>query len=113
MYQYGPRGYRYPIKPSSQYNRTPQEIPPKKPGMKLSWILGIIFILVIAGVASLFLFFSGEENKQDISSNIDKNISAAIVECGNDIDCFIDETYECGLANLTYDFAINLFGWVF
>ena len=46
----------YPIKPNPQY------IPAEKPGIKLSWILGIIFISSVAGifVGSMFvnaLFF--------------------------------------------------------
>jgi|SRR3989338_8231699 len=96
----------YPIKPNPQY------IPAEKPGIKLSWILGIIFIFVVGGVASLFLLFSGGGTKQNISNETNEGVSAAIIECGTDIDCFIDETYKCNLANLTYDFTVNLLGWI-
>lgn len=105
------RGYRYPIRPNPRY-RIPKEISTEKLGMKLSLILGIIFIFVVVGIVLIFLFFSGKETKQDISDEISEGVSVVVVECGSDIDCFIDETYECNLARLTYDFTLQLFGWI-
>ncbi len=34
-----------------------------------------------------------------------------VLECGGDIDCFIGAIEGCNLANLTYDFTFNLYGW--
>ena len=100
MNQYDSAGnYRYPINPNPNAAIPPQETP-EKFSIKLSWILGIIFILAVSMVASLFLFFPGDRAEDNSSSNANRDFQLSkITECGKDIDCFIDETYECGLAN--------------
>ncbi|HEA46251.1 MAG TPA: Ig-like domain-containing protein [Candidatus Pacearchaeota archaeon] len=61
--------------------------PPKKPRIGLLAILGIIFILVVAGVSSLFLFFSGDGTNEDSSSEISQGSRSSVVGCQEDWIC--------------------------
>lgn len=85
----GKRPVRYNRRFSSQQNyrrnQIPQEPPPKKPSKKLFWTLGIIFVIVVGGVVSLFLLFPGEESEESSLSNTDSEIRGAI--CGEDWNC--------------------------
>lgn len=109
----GKRPVRYNRRFSSQrnyrHNQIPQEPPPEKPSKKLFWTLGIIFIIVIGGVASLFLFFSGDETEESSLSNTDSNTQSSFILCEN-WSCLIDASENCDLANYTDTSTITLFG---
>ncbi len=92
-----------------KYNQISKEPPKKKQGIKLSLILGIIFIIVVGGVVSLFLFFSGEETEESPLSNTDPSIQPSIILCES-WGCFIDASENCDLADYTIISTINLFG---
>lgn len=85
----GKRPVRYNHRFSSQrnyrHNQIPKEPPPKKPSKKLFWTLGIIFIIIAIGVASLFLFFPGERTEESLPSNTDSEIRGVI--CEEDWNC--------------------------
>ena len=99
MSEYYPQNYdQYPS----------SESPPEKSG-KIFWVL-ILFILVIVGTISWFLFFS---NKETIENNSPIENSEGIVEsvalC-EDWNCFIENSNNCDKSNFTNDSAINFFG---
>jgi len=92
-----------------RHNQIPQEPPPEKPSKKLFWTLGIIFIIVVGGVASLFLFFPGEETEESSLSNTDSSIQSSAILCES-WDCLIDASENCSLSNYTNTLTLSLFG---
>jgi len=74
-------------------------------GIKLSWFFGIMGLIVIIGLASLFLFFngsSGGETPKNLPATINEGTTAAaVVDCGADIDCLIEEAESCNSAKMT------------
>lgn len=87
----GKRFVRYNRRFSSQQNyrrnQIPQEPPQEKPSKKLFWTLGIIFIIVAAGIASLFLFFPGGRTEESSLSNTDSEIGSFSISCEEDWSC--------------------------
>jgi len=76
-------------KPQQNYrhNQILQRPAPEKPNKKLFWTLGIIFIIVVAGVVSLFLFFPGEEAEESSLSDIGPEIESPVIFCEEDWNC--------------------------
>jgi hypothetical protein len=101
-------------------NRFPQKTnkAPDKSDAKFYWISGIIiFILILGLLYVIFIVSNSEKAPSDSNKDINEQgqppeISQSLISCGEDIDCFIDKTYECSLSDLTYSFDVNLFGWI-
>ena len=85
------------------------ENPREKPSNKIFWFLGILFILIIAGIVVWFLFFSDKETGN--SSSTPENTGGAIemVLCDN-ADCIIESSGTCEKANLTNTATVNFLG---
>ncbi|MBU1252524.1 MAG: hypothetical protein KJ905_03710 [Nanoarchaeota archaeon] len=103
----------YPGNPQS-YSRTynPSNLS-ENSGMKLSWILGIIAIVVVAGLASLFIFFSGENEKQaqtDLNPESREGSTALAIDCRDDMNCLIKESSNCNPAKGTVGSTFDFFG---
>jgi len=88
--------------------------PPENSGPNIKLVLGIVGVVIIIGLLSLFLFFS-EERKSTTQENLpagisDSTTSSAVVDCGIDIDCLIEEAEDCSLAKATIESTLDFFG---
>lgn len=103
------------IKPTTKTSK-PVNSPIKKPVKKSSktlWVVLIIIIVLIGG--GIFAFFTFREAGTESKPSIEKPIPTAAgetgaVDCGTDLDCFIQASQNCDLAKVTHTATFNIFG---
>jgi len=74
---------------------------------RLFWILGA-FVIIILGILSYFLFFSGEKTGEKIPNENNEGV-LSLVSC-EDWDCFIEASESCEESSFTDTKSIELFG---
>ncbi len=98
-----------PYNPS--YNQPSSDLPSNHKGL---WIFGIIFVIIVLGVISYFLFFQSPvtNNSQNNIVTLPPNNTQGVLEtvyCTN-WDCFINAANTCAKANFTNTLSLEIFG---